>query len=60
MIVPASVEFDGPGADDPTIQADIVATLGRHLGEPEAIRPTAGPAFRHHVDGPAGGTVSAE
>jgi hypothetical protein len=29
MIVPASMEFDVPGADDPAIQADIVATLGR-------------------------------
>jgi hypothetical protein len=29
VIIPASVEFDVPGADDPMIQADIVATLGR-------------------------------
>ena len=29
MIIPASEEFDVPGADDPEIQADIVATLGR-------------------------------
>ena len=29
LIVPASAEFDVPGADDPAIQADIVATLGR-------------------------------
>jgi hypothetical protein len=28
-MVPASAEFDVPGADDPAIQADIVATLGR-------------------------------
>jgi hypothetical protein len=28
-IIPASAEFDVPGADDPAIQADIVATLGR-------------------------------
>jgi hypothetical protein len=28
-VIPASEEFDVPGADDPTIQADIVATLGR-------------------------------
>jgi hypothetical protein len=27
-IIPASAEFDVPGADDPAIQADIVATLG--------------------------------
>ena len=29
MMIPASMEFDVPGADDPAIQADIVATLGR-------------------------------
>ncbi len=29
MIIPASAEFDVPGADDPAIQADILATLGR-------------------------------
>jgi hypothetical protein len=29
MIIPANEEFDVPGADDPTIQADILATLGR-------------------------------
>ena len=29
MIIPPSEEFDVPGADDPTIQADILATLGR-------------------------------
>jgi hypothetical protein len=29
MIIPASMEFDVPGADDPAIQADMVATLGR-------------------------------
>src|SRR5579863_3583764 len=32
IIVPASAEFDVPGADDPAIQADIVATLGRDTG----------------------------
>jgi hypothetical protein len=31
-IIPASMEFDVPGADDPAIQADIVATLGRDAG----------------------------
>ena len=31
-IIPASMEFDVPGADDPAIQADIVATLGRETG----------------------------
>lgn len=29
MIIPASREFAVPGADDPMIQADIAATLGR-------------------------------
>ena len=31
-IIPASLEFDVPGADDSAIQADIVATLGRDVG----------------------------
>jgi hypothetical protein len=29
MIIPASSEYEVPGADDPKIQADILATLGR-------------------------------
>jgi hypothetical protein len=29
FIIPASDEFDVPGADDPRIQADMLATLGR-------------------------------
>ena len=29
IIIPASIEFDVPGADDPAIQADMLATLGR-------------------------------
>jgi hypothetical protein len=29
MIVPASEEYQVPGADDPAIQADMLATLGR-------------------------------
>jgi hypothetical protein len=29
MIIPASSEYDVPGADDTAIQADILATLGR-------------------------------
>jgi hypothetical protein len=29
IMIPASAEFDVPGADDPVIQADILATLGR-------------------------------
>ena len=28
-IIPASAEFGVPGADDPAIQADLLATLGR-------------------------------
>jgi hypothetical protein len=32
IIIPESAEFDVPGADDPAIQADIVATLGRDAG----------------------------
>ena len=31
-IIPASAEFDVPGADDPAIQADILATLGHDAG----------------------------
>lgn len=29
FIIPASDEFDVPGADDPAIQADMLATFGR-------------------------------
>jgi hypothetical protein len=32
VIIPAGTEFDVPGADDPAIQADILATLGRDAG----------------------------
>ena len=32
IMIPTSAEFDVPGADDPMIQADIVATLGRDAG----------------------------
>ena len=32
IMIPASSEFDVPGADDPAVQADIVATLGRDRG----------------------------
>jgi hypothetical protein len=31
IIIPASIEFDVPGADDPAIQADMMATLGRDV-----------------------------
>jgi len=29
MMIPESIEYNVPGADDPAIQADILATLGR-------------------------------
>jgi hypothetical protein len=29
MIIPASDEYEVPGADDPAIQADMLATMGR-------------------------------
>jgi len=32
-IIPASAEFDVPGADDAAIQADMLATLGRDAGQ---------------------------
>jgi hypothetical protein len=32
LMIPASAEFNVPGADDATIQADILATLGRDAG----------------------------
>jgi hypothetical protein len=32
VMIPAGMEFDVPGADDPAIQADMVATLGRDAG----------------------------
>jgi hypothetical protein len=32
MMIPASSEFDLPGADDAVIFADIVGTMGRDLG----------------------------
>jgi hypothetical protein len=32
VIIPPSAEFDVPGADDPAIHADMVATVGRDAG----------------------------
>lgn len=32
IIIPASAEYGVPGADDPAIQADMLATLGRDAG----------------------------
>ena len=37
MMIPASVEYAVPGADDAAIQADIIATLGR---DRSAVRST--------------------
>jgi hypothetical protein len=33
LMIPASTEFDVPGADDTGIQADILATLGRDAND---------------------------
>ena len=33
LIIPASAEFDVPGADDPVIMADLMATASPLLGE---------------------------
>ena len=33
MMIPASAEYNVPGADDVAIQADILATLGRDTGQ---------------------------
>jgi hypothetical protein len=47
VIIPASAEFDVPGADDPAIQADIAATLGRDTSlVREALDELAGLAGR--------------
>ena len=35
LMIPASAEFDVPGADDPAIQADIITTLDR---DADAVR----------------------
>ncbi|HUI34030.1 MAG TPA: hypothetical protein VLX67_00745 [Stellaceae bacterium] len=48
LIIPASSEFDVPGADDPAIQADMLATLGRDAGHvrdalDELVRLAKGP-----------------
>lgn len=36
LMIPASAEFAVPGADDPAIQADMLATLGRDEGDVRA------------------------
>jgi hypothetical protein len=49
MMIPASTEFAVPGADDPTIFADIVKSLGRDLADVQkalgALRELVGGAF---------------
>ncbi len=58
-IIPASAEFDVPGADDPAIQADIVATLGREAGlvreALDEVARTSRSAVRQSRPGTAGG-----
>jgi hypothetical protein len=36
LLIPASAEFDVPGADDATIFADIIRSLGRDIGDVRA------------------------
>jgi hypothetical protein len=36
MIIPASTEYNVPGADDAAIQADMIATLGRDMNRVSA------------------------
>lgn len=51
MMIPASAEYDVPGADDPAIQADILATLSRDTTRVrEALK---------HIAGLAGGPLAA-
>jgi hypothetical protein len=49
MMIPASTEFDVPGADDATIFADIIGTMGRDLADVRralgALAALAGGAF---------------
>jgi hypothetical protein len=49
MIIPASIEFGVPGADDPIIFADIVKSLGRDQRDVQAaigsLSPLAGGVF---------------
>jgi hypothetical protein len=43
MMIPASSEFDVPGADDPAIFADVLGTMGRDTAHVrEALRQVAG------------------
>ncbi len=47
MIIPASSEYNVPGADDAVIQADILATLGRDTGDGARGARSSGAACRH-------------
>ena len=73
MIVPASDEYKVPGADDPAIQADMLATLGRdtalvtqaldHLarlaGQPLAeLEPARHAAIAHEFRATGGGAAA--
>ena len=51
MIIPASTKYDVPGADDPTIFADIVASIGHEGG----IVRTALATLRSLAGGPIAG-----
>lgn len=53
-LIPADADFDVPGADDPSIQADIVASARRHA---EAV--AAGLAFQDTVAEAAYGSAFA-
>ena len=47
MIIPASDEYNVPGADDAAIQADILATLGRDTAAVQRRARSSGAARRH-------------
>lgn len=63
VIIPASAEYNVPGADDPVIQADIQATLGRDAAlvreALDALARLAGGAFAR-LDAKAREAVGAE
>lgn len=50
LMIPVSVAYDVPGADDPLIQADLLATLGRDT--PEVL------AALDHIARLAGGSLN--
>ena len=49
MIIPASTEYDVPGADDDVIFADIVASIGRDLADVRRALATSAAAGRRGV-----------